>query len=135
VAFTLRRHGRPSGAILIVVLALLAVLVIVCGLWVRFVLQEVSRQRLQEDAVQAEWLAEAGLRRAAARHTAYRNFTGEQWRVEGKEFDRSHPATVNLTVEHSAAAPEIARLTAHVAYPSDVPTIRVSKTISFNATR
>ncbi len=135
MAFIFRRHRRRSGAILIIVLALLAVLTIVCGLWVRFVLQEVSRQRLQEDVVQAEWLAEAGLRRAAARLANDRNFTGELWRVEGKEFSRPHSAMVKLGVEHPAEARDEARLTVHVAYPSDAPTVQFTKTVSFNAAR
>jgi Tfp pilus assembly protein PilX len=126
-------HRTPRGIIVIVVLALLAVLTILCGVWVRFVLQDVSRQRLEEDAIQVQWLAEAGLRRAAAQLVANRDYAGEEWRIEGKEFNRPHAAVVTLTVDHESGAPSEMRLTAQVAYPQDKPVVQRTKTVVFNA--
>jgi type II secretory pathway component PulK len=80
-------------------LVLLVVIAIVAGTMIQ---GGASRRRqliLEERRVQAEWLVESGLQRAAVRLARSGDYTGETWVIPTGEIDGEHEALVQISVE------------------------------------
>jgi type II secretory pathway component PulK len=81
------RIGRPrSGMVLVVVLVCLAVAMTMVAGWVSVAAAQARQSRAIEDRLQATWLAESAVGRAAARLRADPDYQGETWEVAGEEF-------------------------------------------------
>lgn len=109
------RHGIALVAVLIcltVVLSLMAA-------WLRTIVLERSAAREQQARVQAVWLAESALDRAAARLTANPAYTGETWQVPADELGGHDDGEVVIRV--AAVAGQPARRTIHV--QADYPVV------------
>lgn len=130
---TLRARPRSRhGAVLIALLAVFAIFATVAGVWARSIVQERRQQQLQEELVQVRWLAEAGVRRAAARLSANRAYVGETWQIEAPQLSRSESAAVVIRVEPADGAAGQVRLVARAGYPQNKARVRQSKTVVFN---
>ena len=116
---------------MIIIIAVLAMTMAFAGVWARRIVMERRAARRAEEQQQARWLAEAGVRRAAARLSADPAYVGETWLIDAAEIDRPNSAEIEITVEpgDSAAAP--ATLVATARYPRDEPRVRSTKTIKF----
>jgi type II secretory pathway component PulK len=117
--------------VLIVVLAVFAVTMGLAGVWARRIVFEHRHQRLVEARVQVRWLADAGLRRAAAQLAANPEYDGEEWSIADKELDRSASALVSIRVEPSDDGRGRFRLTVEAHYPEKEPCVRATKAIDF----
>ena len=104
------RH-RPVGAVLLIVMACLAIATTLVVGWARIAVLENRQARWAEDRLQAEWLAESAIQRAAAQLLANTEYPGEVWRFTAADFGRL-PAAVQLP--GTAAAPEAEKGTATV---------------------
>lgn len=149
-AIVRRRAPRPprSGAVLIIVIAVFAIVMALAAVWGKRMVVEYRRQRRIEQRAQAEWLAEAGVRRAAARLTIDRAYAGETWTISAQELNQQAGAEVEISVDSlaaSPAAPETAadadnppnktyRLTARARYPVPNPRVQSTKMIEFTPT-
>ncbi|MEN6448911.1 MAG: hypothetical protein ABFC96_00330 [Thermoguttaceae bacterium] len=72
----------------------------------------------QQWAVQAQWLAEAGLDRAAARLQQQPDYSGETWRISASELAGKQAAVVKIRVDGIAdLAPH--RIYVEADYPDD----------------
>lgn len=141
-----RRSRR--GAVLIIVIAVFAIVMALAAVWGKRMVADYRRQRRVEQRAQAEWLAEAGVRRAAARLTIDPAYAGETWTVSAKELNQQAGAAVEISVEPLAAsvnAPETTadadtptaqtyRLTARARYPAPDPRVQSTKIIEFTPT-
>ena len=93
------RTDRPRrGMLAIAVLVCLIVLTLIAGASSASGPRSRDEIRAQERRLQAEWLAEAGLRRALARLDADPGYSGETWNIDARELDSADAATVTITV-------------------------------------
>jgi Tfp pilus assembly protein PilX len=145
-----RPASRPPrrGAVLIILIAVFAVVMALAAVWGKRMVGDYRRQRRVEQRAQAEWLAEAGVRRAAARLTIDPEYDGETWNISAQELNQQAGAAVEISVEPlaaSAAAPETTadadtptnptyRLTARARYPAPEPRVQSTKIIEFTPT-
>lgn len=133
----LRRPNRSSiarqrrGIAVIIIIAVLAMTMAFAGVWARRIVMEQRAARRAEEQQQARWLAEAGVRRAAARLSADPAYAGETWLIDAAEIDRPSPAEVEIVVEPGASATTVATLIAKARYPRGEPRVRSTKTIKF----
>jgi hypothetical protein len=110
--------GR-RGAAMIVLLAALAVMMIMFLAAVKLALVQRKTIALNAWQVQAGWLADSGVQRAAARLTADASYHGETWNVSPQDINGRDGGTVAIRVEPAPGKPD--RRTIHVEadYPSD----------------
>ena len=120
----LPRH--PRGAALMFVLIAVVVVTMLGGALVRAMVLEMRQSRVAVWGAQADWLAEAATRRAAAHLAADANYEGETWHIDKALLDGRHAALVEIAVTEStnttAGANAAARAVAITArYPTDTP--------------
>jgi len=115
------------GMILILVLVCLAVAAALIVVAVRRAVVVNRGAQLAGQNLQAAWLAESGLQRAAARLAADPEYSGETWSVPAAELDGRHAGKVAVTVRPAADSPRrrIVRVTA--VFPDD-PLFRTRQT-------
>ena len=101
------------------------------GVWTRTAARNARQMRRQEERAQAQWLAEAGVRRAAARLAADPEYLGEDWPIDAQELGRQHDAAVTIEVVPLEPASGERRLIAKARYPRDAPRVRVTKTVLY----
>ena len=128
-----RSHAASSrrGVAAIIVIAVLAMTMAFAGVWARRIVMERRAARRAEEQQQARWLAEAGVRRAAARLLADPSYTGETWLIAAAEIDRPSAAEIDISIEPGDSAMAPATLVAKARYPRDEPRVRSTKTIKF----
>ena len=122
---------RRRGAVLIVVLAVFAVTIGLAGVWTRRIVADHRQQRRVDQRTQALWLADAGVRRAAAQVTANSDYQGEEWSIAAEELDQSYSAVVILRVEPSAEARDAFRIIAEARCPGQNARVRTTKTVFY----
>ena len=132
LSLTRSRAARPRrGMAVIIIIAVLAMTMAFAGVWARRIVMERRTARRAEEQQQARWLAEAGVRRAAARLSADPAYDGETWIVDAAEIDRPSPAAIEISVAPGDGATSPVALTAKASYPRDEPRVRSTKTIQF----
>ena len=60
-----------------------------------------TQAKIEAAALQAEWLAESGLERAAAKLADDANYAGETWNVAAEDLDTRHAGQVEIQVAPS----------------------------------
>ena len=126
------RAPRPRrGMAVIIIIAVLAMTMAFAGVWARRIVIERRAARRAEEQQQARWLAEAGVRRAAARLSADPAYSGETWLIDAVEIDRPSPAAIEINVAPGESTGSPSMLTAKASYPRDEPRVRSTKTIQF----
>jgi Tfp pilus assembly protein PilX len=116
VASCNRKHRR--GVVLVVIMVCLAV---AAALFVLVVQQVAAERRAIENGqrtLQAQWLAEAGIERAAARLIADPKYTGETWTIAAAELAAAEGAVVCIRVETVADRPERRSVRVEADYPA-----------------
>jgi hypothetical protein len=68
---------------------------------------------------QAQWLAESGVQRAAARLRAAADYRGETWEIPADLLGSGHPAAVTIEVRTTAGDPSRRELHVVSRYPAD----------------
>ena len=119
------------GAVTIVVLVLFAVTFTLAAVWAKRLLSERRSQVRAEERIQTEWLAEAGVRRAAAQLSIDAEYVGEEWLIEAAEINRPKLASVLITIE-PGGKPNQFRLIARARYPDKQPRVQATKTVAFS---
>lgn len=109
------------GMLTVAVLVCLLILTLIAGAILRVGAAHREDQRAGERRLQAEWLAEAGLRRAVARLAADPGYAGETWEIPARELDSADDATVTIAVEKPAGDPKRRTIRARADYPRDPP--------------
>jgi hypothetical protein len=121
---------RRRGAALLIILVVFAVTMALAGVWTRRSLAAYRGQRLAGERLQVRWLAEAGVRRAAARLSADADYDGEEWTIAADELNFPKAASVLLRVERGDEDGEY-RLTARARYPRQEHRAQVTKIVTF----
>src|SRR4051794_6380407 len=95
------RRGVVSVAVIVCLLAI----TMIAGALLRIGLAERRLIRDEERRLQAEWLVESGLERAAERISASGDYAGETWNVAADELNGPAPGVVRIVVETPAGQP------------------------------
>jgi Tfp pilus assembly protein PilV len=123
------RRERHGFVLLAVMICLIAVSVLVVG-WFKSAAFERQQVRAAERRLQADWLAEAAVNRAAALLDKNANYAGETWNLSAVELAASDAAAIEIRVAPVTDRPE--RRSIHVAadFPADsLRKVRVTKEI------
>jgi len=119
---------RPSrrGAILLVVIVLVAIVSLLSISMLKLGL--VRRQAVRSElwGVQADWLAESALERAAWRLAADPQYAGETWKLSAGELGGRDPAVVTTEVESVPGQPGRRTVRVKADYP-DAPRHRARR--------
>lgn len=92
--------NRPRrGGSIIVVIAFYAIAITMMGVWIRSALVHHRQVSRWHERTQAVWLAEAGVRRAAARLARDDGYQGERWDIPAAEIGGQGAAEVIILVE------------------------------------
>jgi hypothetical protein len=103
--------------VIIPVLVCFVLIMLICAALLQLVFAERGVSRQEERRLQAEWLAEAGLERAAARLSRTRDYTGETWDIAAEELGGRDPGHVIITVETPKGKPGQRNVTVKADYP------------------
>ncbi len=122
-------HSRRRGAGLIVALTTLLVVMLMTGTIVQALVSEIRQTRRNASELQAHWLADAALARAAAQIRADVAYSGETWQVAIAD-DESDVGVAEIRVERLSDEPTSVRLLIETRYP-DHPTRRITTQRSF----
>jgi hypothetical protein len=96
----------------------------------RTIALERQQVRAQEDRVQAEYLADSGLERAAVRLTVDAAYSGEIWQIGAESFSGRAAGIVQIHVARIPDEPQSRLLRARADFPADAPArVRRSKEI------
>jgi type II secretory pathway component PulK len=114
---------------MLIILVVFAVTMALAGVWTRRALAAHRDQRLAAERLQVCWLAEAGVRRAAARLSADSGYDGEEWTVPGEKLKLAGSARVLIRVEPADGDGFL--LTARARYPQDDVRVQFTKTVTF----
>ncbi|WP_406701007.1 hypothetical protein V5E97_19665 [Singulisphaera sp. Ch08] len=129
-------RGRESrsrrGSITVFVLVCLVAIATICGVLLRIGLTERQRIRAEERRLQAEWLVESGLERAAARIAESNGqYQGETWEIPAADLGGRDSGRVTIAVTPHQAEPDRQQVRVQADYPRDQPArVRFSKVIT-----
>lgn len=116
---SIARSSARRGVVLIgVLVALLLVLTLSVG-WIGSTLARHDKSLQAEQRLQADWLAESGLERAAARLAADAGYSGEVWNVAAADLGGRDAARVEIHVAAVADRAAARRITVVADYPAD----------------
>lgn len=110
-------HRRRRGAVIVPVLVCFVLIMLICAALIRLVVTERGAGRQDERRLQAEWLAEAGLERAAARLSRTADYTGEAWEITAEELGGQDAGRVTIAVETPKDEPRQRHVTVRADYP------------------
>jgi type II secretory pathway component PulK len=127
-----RAPRSQRGMALIIVITVFAIAMAFCAAWSKTTLSRMRRQQLAEQKAQVAWLAQAGVRRGAARLAADANYVGESWRVPAAELARIADAQVEIRIETPDETTSVVQITAIAAYPAEQARVRVRKTVTYS---
>jgi type II secretory pathway component PulK len=122
--------------VLVFVLVCLAVAMTMVAGWVTVAATQARQSRALEDRLQAAWLAESAVGRAAARLRAQPDYQGETWEIAGEEFGGQSKAGLAaggvavISVQTDAENPRRRRVAVRAEYPATGTRVnRISKQI------
>jgi Tfp pilus assembly protein PilX len=114
------RSKCRRGAILAMALVTLLVVTLLAGAILRGYLQGHRQLRREQDQLQAQWLAESALARAAVRLESDPKYAGETWKIElPAATGDAAPGSVTIAIEAIADQPSALRIAAAARFPED----------------
>jgi hypothetical protein len=114
------RVGRARrGAFTVVVLVCLLVSAMVLGSLLKMAWLHDGQLRRVQMRLQANWLAESGLDRAAARLAVDPAYTGETWTIDALRLGGPDKAAVVIRVEQDESQSQRRKVVAEAAYPAE----------------
>ena len=136
---------QRRGTTIIIVIALFAVAMTMTGVWMRTVLGSRRQMVLWHEQTRVVWLADAGLRRAAARlRGKHVDYLGEDWHLDAETIGGGRDAEVVIRIEPVDLSPgesmqglpednvRAFRIVATADYPAgDARHVRITKTVLF----
>jgi type II secretory pathway component PulK len=102
-----------------VVLVCLFVITLISLATLRATLARRQEVRSQEQKLQAEWLAQAGLERGRARLAADSKYSGEAWSIPAGELGTNDDALVTIAVVEAQGDKKARQLRVQADYPRE----------------
>lgn len=112
--------ARRRGAIIILAMIALLLVTMIGGSLMKLALTQRRQVHYEILRLQADWLVESGLERAAARLSADRDYTGETWSLGGDELGTGRSASVVIRVQNVEKDAAQRRVAIAVEYPTDM---------------
>ncbi len=112
-----RRRRSSRGAVLVVVIVCLAIVTAVFVSIVKMAAAERRATRTGQWRMQATWLAESALERAASRLADDDAYAGETWTVTAKELDSAEPGSVEIEIRAIPGRPDRRLVRVRADYP------------------
>ena len=112
-----RRLGR-RGMALLVAMVCVAITAVVFVALLRLALAQEEAVRADAQELQASWLAESAVDRAAAKLRADDGYQGETWNLPAQLLAGVDDAAVEIKIEVVPQRPEIRRIDVRVDYPA-----------------
>lgn len=124
--------GTRRGSITVFVLVCLVAITMICGVLLRIGLAERQRIHAEERRLQAEWLVESGLERAAVRIVESKGeYQGETWNVSAAELGGRDSGRVTIAVAGPKGESARRQVRVEADYPQDATArVRLSKTLT-----
>jgi Tfp pilus assembly protein PilX len=115
-----KKRGRRSGSGLVVALVTLLVITSIMGSIMHARLAELRQTRQTAIQVQAQWLADAAVERAAARLSADTKYAGESWKIDlpGSNSGTELRGTVEIRIERGDSE-KSTQIVVQANYPDD----------------
>jgi hypothetical protein len=117
------RGRRRNGAILMIALVGLVIGVSLLASFTAIILSGRETLRAENRHLQAQWLAESAIERAAAQLAADPKYAGERWAVSAEQIGSNEGGVVEIRVESVPDLPAARRISVQADYPDD-PTDR-----------
>jgi type II secretory pathway component PulK len=117
---------RPGFALLAVMCCLIAVSFLVVN-WLKTASFERDRLRAAERRLQADWLVEAAIERAAANLAKNENYSGETWKIAAADLGGADAAAVEIKVSSKSKRAEERTIRVSADFPVE-PLHRVRST-------
>jgi hypothetical protein len=114
-----RERGKRRGVILILVLACLAIAAVLLITGIKLALSSHHAQRTFGRSVQAQWLAESGLERAAAQLAADPDYKGETWKISAKDLGGEDAGTIKIEVKKVPEHDNLRQVKVEADFPDD----------------
>ncbi len=95
---------RRRGILILAVLACLALVTVLAGVWLRMLALERQQARSQQAVLQAEYLAESAIQRATTQLASSADYRGETWQPAANAL--ATPAKVIIEVEPDKDNPQ-----------------------------
>ena len=113
------RRSGPRGAVLLVAMVCVAIASLVSISLLRLALAQ--EDAIQNDArqLQASWLAESAVDRAAARLRADDAYQGETWNLPAQLLFDADDAAIEIKILAVTGRPELRRIDVQVDYPAN----------------
>ncbi len=112
--------GR-RGAFLVVVMVCLLVAGMLVGSLLKLALLQDRQLNYEQARLQAAWLADAGLDRAAGRLGREPDYAGEAWEIDAAQLGGPDAAVVVIRVQKAEANPPRRTITVEALFPSEGP--------------
>jgi type II secretory pathway component PulK len=116
-----RRKFRRRAMLVVSVLVSLALVMMLMAAWLKVIALERQQLRAQQNRMQAEYLANSAMSRAAARLAANPDYDGETITASAESLAASAPANVTIEVETPADDPQARLITVSARFPSAGP--------------
>ena len=115
------RYRRRRATLVVAVLVCLTLVTVLAGVWMKLLAVERRQVRNQQEAMQAEYLAEAGLARAIRALESDAAYAGEVWQPSAESLGAKTSAQVTITVAASPDAPSARAISVAAAFPETGP--------------
>jgi Tfp pilus assembly protein PilX len=115
---------------LIVAMICALLVTLMLGSMLKITMIRAREARHREQALQADWLAEAALERARAMLTAQSDYAGETWTIEPQTLGGQYGGSVTIAVAAIPENPRARAVTVQADYPAEqTQRIRKSKQV------
>lgn len=89
------------GGIMVVAMVCLVLTTLILGSLLKLVTMHHTQSRFEQQRVQADWLAEAGLERAADNLSRDAGYSGENWQISAEEIGGTNTGSVEIAIKPS----------------------------------
>lgn len=126
------KSSRRAGAVLIVAIVSLIVTSLILASLVQLAAICHQQERAEQIRLQAQWLAESGIERAADRLAADPKYAGESWQIAATDFDSGAEGKVEISIAAETNGNQ--KITAIAIYPSNASNFaKITKQVTFRA--
>jgi len=128
-----KQQHRRRGSLMIILMICLLLLSVLGGSLVRIGMTQRKQARRESDRLQAIWLAESGVERAAAMLRQDSAYTGEEWTLDKDQITGQFGGDVEIKVKSDASNTNRRIITVTATYPvNTVQQTRSSKAVSID---
>jgi Tfp pilus assembly protein PilX len=114
-------NAQRAGFALFLVLSCLAITTALFGVAFQSTVLRGNRVRSMERQLQAQWLAESGLEKAAQSLASNPDYKGEEWKIPAEAIGGRDAGVVSIQTSTVAARPMLRRIEVVARFPVGLP--------------